>query len=118
MDRKQTAELLQDIQVSYPGKFHVLEPTRLLNAWTKALLRHDHDKVQANFEKHLETSAFPPTIADLVREKPTDRLNAIPNVEETRAYLETLGKASDLTEEQKATIESEKAKIRKILGIQ
>ena len=117
MDRKQTAELLQTIQASYPGKFSVQDPSRLLDAWAKALKKHENDKVILNFERHLQTNVFPPTIADLVKEKPVDRMNAIPNVDETRTYLESLNNVQELTDEQKQLIENEKAKIRRILGI-
>lgn len=117
MDRKQTAELLQNIQASYPGKFNVSDPSRLLNAWEKALQKHSYEKIMDNFERHLETSVFPPTIADLVKEKPLDRMNAIPNAEETKAYLATLEQEVILTPEQRKKIEKSKAKIREILGI-
>lgn len=118
MDRKQTAELLQTIQASYPGKFNPPDPARMLDTWEKALRSHDSNIVSMNFERHLTTSVFPPTIADLVKVNPSDRLNAIPNAEETRDYLATLQSKEMLTQEQHQNIEAEKAKIRKILGLE
>ncbi|KAB2334289.1 replicative helicase loader/inhibitor [Bacillus mesophilum] len=117
MDRKQTAEVLQTIQVSYQGKFNVQDPARTLDAWEKALRKHAAEKIFANLDRHIETSVFPPTIADLVKEKPVDRMNAIPDVDETRRYLAQYDKELELTKEQEKHIENEKAKIRRILGI-
>jgi hypothetical protein len=117
MDRKQTADLLQTIQDSYPSKFHITEPVRLLNAWEQALKNHDFNKVMANFYRHLELNAFPPTIADLVKSRHLDRMNAVPDAKETKEYLDSLSKPVELTDVQLQSIEQSKAEIRRILGI-
>lgn len=117
MDRKQTADLLQTIQDSYPGKFHISDPARLLDAWETALISHDYNKVMSNFYRHLELNAFPPAISDLVKVRQLDRMNAIPNAEETRKHLESISKPVDHTDEQLRSIERSKAEIRRILGI-
>jgi hypothetical protein len=87
MERRQIAELLDSIQSSYPGKFVVQDPTRLLDSWERVLQKHDSELVLKNFDRHLESSVFPPTIADLVRKRPLDRMDSIPNVDETLEYL-------------------------------
>lgn len=118
MDISQIASLLDAIQASYPGKFKVEDPAKVLKSWEQVLRKHDFQKVSMNFERHLETSAFPPTIADLVREKPLDRINAIPDVNETREYLDTSDRQNNFTEAQLESIEKSKAEIRRILGLE
>lgn len=117
MNRKEVAELLQTIQASYQNKFNVKDPARTLDTWGKVLLKHDLNKVFSNLERHIETNPFPPTLSDLIKEKPMDRMNAIPNAEETRRYLDSFNNRTELTDEQEQQIKIEQQKIRKILGI-
>ncbi|MFJ8268504.1 hypothetical protein [Peribacillus asahii] len=118
MNLKQIASLLDAIQSSYPGKFKVEDPANVLKSWEQVLRKHDFEKVSRNFERHLETSSFPPTIADLVKEKPLDRINAIPDVNETLDYLDSLNKPNSFTEDQLKSIEKSKAEVRRILGLE
>ncbi|KMY49542.1 replicative helicase loader/inhibitor [Peribacillus loiseleuriae] len=116
MDRKQIAILLNTIQASYPGKFQVEDPVGLLNSWERVLRKHDCENVMKNFERHLETNVFAPTLADLVKVRPLDRLGGIPNANETLEYLSLLDRPEELTESQLVSIEQSKAEIRRILG--
>ncbi|WP_349730427.1 replicative helicase loader/inhibitor [Peribacillus frigoritolerans] len=116
MERRQIAELLDSIQSSYPGKFVVQEPTRLLDSWERVLQKHDYERVMRNFDRHLESSVFPPTIADLVKKRPLDRMDSIPSVDETLEYLRLIESKSEISEEAAHSIEVSKAQIRKILG--
>ncbi|MCM3168998.1 replicative helicase loader/inhibitor [Peribacillus frigoritolerans] len=116
MERRQIAELLDSIQSSYPGKFVVQDPTSLLDSWERVLKKHDSEKVMNNFDRHLESSVFPPTIADLVKKRQLDRMDSIPSVDETLEYLRLIGNQSGISEEVTHTIEEYKAQIRKILG--
>ncbi|MED3710014.1 replicative helicase loader/inhibitor [Peribacillus frigoritolerans] len=116
MERRQIAELLDSIQSSYPGKFVVQEPTRLLDSWELVLQKHDYERVMRNFDCHLESSVFPPTIADLVKKRPLDRMDSIPSVDETLEYLRLIESKSEISEEAAHSIEVSKAQIRKILG--
>lgn len=118
MNITQIASLLDAIQASYPGKFKVEDPANVLKSWEQVLRKHDFQKVMSNFERHLETSAFPPTIADLVREKSLDRIHAIPDVNETREYLDAMDRQNNFTEDQLESIEKSKAEVRKILGLE
>ncbi|USK85701.1 replicative helicase loader/inhibitor [Peribacillus asahii] len=118
MNATQVANLLDAIQASYPGKFKIENPANVLESWKQALKNHDFQKVSKNFERHLETSAFPPTIADLVKGKPLDRINAIPDVNETRKYLDSLDEGKNLTEAQLESIKKSKAEVRRILGLE
>ncbi|MDQ7860587.1 replicative helicase loader/inhibitor [Peribacillus frigoritolerans] len=92
MERRQIAELLDLIHSSYPGKFIVQDPTRLLDSWERVLQKYDSQKVLRNFDRHLEYSVFPPTIADLVKNRPLDRMDSIPSVVETLDYLRLIEK--------------------------
>ncbi|MFD9627713.1 replicative helicase loader/inhibitor [Peribacillus muralis] len=116
MERRQIAELLDLIQSSYPGKFMVQDPTRLMDSWERVLQKHDSEVVLKNFDRHLESSVFPPTIADLVKKRSLDRIDSIPNVDETLVYLQMLESKSEMSEEATNSIEQSKAQIRKILG--
>ncbi|MEV5038841.1 hypothetical protein MRBLBA21_003741 [Peribacillus frigoritolerans] len=116
MERRQIAELLDSIHSSYPGKFVVQDPTSLLDSWERVLKKHDSEKVLKNFDRHLESSVFPPTIADLVKKRPLDRMDSIPSVNETLEYLRLIESKSEISEEAAHSIEECKAQIRKKLG--
>lgn len=116
MNTIQIAELLDLIQSSYPGKFNIQDPTRLLASWERVLSKHDFDQVMKNFERDLENSVFPPTIADLVKQRPLDRINGIPNADETQEYLRSLEEEKQLNQKAIHSIEQSKAEIRRILG--
>lgn len=116
MTKKQVFEILSLINEFYEH-FEITQSK--IDSWALLLKNADFEVVKENLFKHCRINKFPPKVAELLLEKPkiTDRMNAIPNAEETKVYLESLSQKQVSTEEQRNKIEQEKAKIREILGI-
>lgn len=116
MTKKQVFEILSLINEFYEH-FDITQSK--IDSWALLLKNSDFETVKDNLFKHCRTNKFPPKVSELLLEKTIiiDRMNAIPNAEETRAYIESLSQKKELTEQQKNQIELEKSKIRGILGL-
>lgn len=86
MNRQQVIELFKVMDVYYTPKA-VLDPTAKIEAWLFALKDYDSEMIYANLMNHVERSAFPPTIADLVKKQERSG-RYIPDSKETQLYLE------------------------------
>lgn len=88
----------------------------VVNAWHMILEKYEYEKVFANLMQHIETSKFPPTIADLTNAEKVVKSRAIPDPDETKAMM--LG--WQRPEEEKADpdeVETQLAAMRDMLGI-
>ena len=119
MDRKQVIQVLNSIQHSYPGKFNISDAAGLVNEWSKLLLPYEAEVVERNLQRHIKASPFPPSISDLVKQQGTpDRVQAIPDVEETKRMLDSMKQPEKISAEEKKRIKQYQAQIRKTLGIE
>lgn len=116
MTKTQTFEIITLIKDFYE-QFEINQGK--IDAWHLVLKSCEFEKVKNNLLTYCKENVYPPKVADLIKEKskPLDRINAIPDVEETRRYLESLSINREFTDEEKQSIEKSKAEIRKILGI-
>lgn len=112
MSRDEVIDLLELIDESYPGKLRLNNAEGTINRWYEALKKEKAERITTNFQIHLEESDFVPSIASLLRKPPVSRF--VPGPDETMAKLQKK-KAVEVSE---AVREAEKAKIRKILGIE
>lgn len=116
ISKKQTFEILSMISELY-DQFEITQ--NRIDAWHLALKNSDFEVIENNLFEYAKANRFPPKIADLHQiksENAIDRMNAIPNADETRTYLQSMELPKE-TKEEKVLIEESKAKIRKILGI-
>jgi len=113
--KKETFELLNLI-LDFYDQFEISQSR--IDSWHLALKDYEFDKLKENLLSYSKENKYPPKITDLIGEKSKilDRMNAIPDVIETKRYLDSYGPIV-YTEEEKASIEKSKAQIRKLLGI-
>ena len=131
MNKSDVIEVIQTIETLYNNPFtkNIIPSEQkqkimsVVEAWYSILKDYEFNQVMKNLSEHVKRSRFAPTVSDLVQEKHliVDRMNAIPNAEETQAYLESLTgdreKNKNLSEEDLKEIEKAKAEARRILGI-
>lgn len=113
MERIEVVEVLEKIDVYYPGKVKVENAKFRLDAFAEALKDADAETVNKNLMKHIRTDEWPPSISNLLKEN-KESSRAVPNFEETRAYLKSRENKHPASEEVRR---EEAAKVRKILGI-
>jgi hypothetical protein len=116
INKKETFELLTLIKDFY-DQFEITQ--NRIDSWHMVIKNCDFESLKKNLLLYCRENIFPPKVADLIKEKPKilDRMNAVPDVQETRRYLASLNRQGEYTEEQLQSIEQSKAQIRKILGI-
>lgn len=86
MIKKETFELLQNIQANY-NRFEITQKT--IDVWCSVLKDYEFEDISANLTVFIKRSKFAPVLADLIeQEKPVNK--AIPTPEETKAYLDKL----------------------------
>lgn len=116
MTKGETKEILGMVRTFYGGKFKVDDPQTTFNAWHMILEQSDFATIRDNLLAYVKTSSYAPTVSDLLHIEPTkDR--AIPNELETLAMFQGWSKSERVLADQKV-IEEEKAKMRRILGIE
>lgn len=113
MTKNEVIDLLESIDQCYPGRLKWDKPQELIMEWTKKLEKYDAEMIQENFLAHVETSAYLPTLSDLIRKAPAGKV--VPSFQETRDFLKRYDTPAPVTEEVR---EAEREKIRKILGIE
>lgn len=115
MNKSQTYEILSLIH-RYYEHFEITQEK--IDSWHILLKDSDFEEVNEQLLKHCQTSSFAPKVADLLKQdKPLDRMNAIPDVEETKKMLENM-KPVELSAEAKMKIKQYQAEIRQKLGIE
>jgi hypothetical protein len=114
ISKNQTFEILTLITDFY-DQFDITQSK--IDSWYLILKNEDLDTIKNNLLSHCKNNIYPPKVADLVKPKVLDRMSSIPNVQETRHYLDSLIIKIDFTDEQLKSIEDSKSKIREILGI-
>jgi hypothetical protein len=114
ISKNETYELLTLISEFY-DRFEITQSR--IDAWHLALKGFEFERIKENLLHYCRENKYPPKVADLIKVKVQDRMNAIPDVEETRNYLESLVRKRDYTDEEIQSIEQSKEKIRKTLGI-
>ncbi|MCQ6276012.1 hypothetical protein JMM81_13810 [Bacillus sp. V3B] len=109
MTKREVFQLLKLISVYYdPYEIH----QEKVNEWFAVLKNDSFSRLEKNLRKHVAGSPYAPRVSDLVR-KPETGPRAIPNVEETIAFLYHREKpASD------EVVQASLARMREILGIQ
>lgn len=116
MTKGETKDLLTMVRTYYGGKFKVDDPQSTFNAWYIILAECDFETIKANFLAYVKTNKFPPSVSDLLAIEPAkDR--AIPNGLETVAMFKRREDAERVLADP-VVIEEEKAKMRKMLGIE
>lgn len=91
---------------------------RMVDSWYKLLKDFDYEQIKVNLEKHIMTSKYPPSIAELVNQvkEEVPAGPVIPTAEETREMLQERArnrrKAASPEVREKAL-----AEIRRILNI-
>lgn len=115
ISKAQTFEILSLIREFYE-QFEITQ--KKIDSWHLILKDYEFEIIKDNLLKHCKTNKFVPKIADLIQHKEItlDRMNAIPNVEETQKYLLSINNSS-ISCEDEHLINQSKAEIRKILGI-
>lgn len=113
--KNETFELLNLI-LDFYDQFEISQSR--IDSWHLALKDYEFEKLKDNLLSYSKQNKYPPKITDLIGEKSKilDRMNAIPDVFETKRYLDSYGPI-EYSEEEKASIEKSKAQIRKLLGI-
>jgi hypothetical protein len=116
ISKKETFELLETISAFYE-QFEINQSR--IDSWHMAIKDYEFERLKDNLICYCRENKYPPKVADLVndRQKILDRMNAIPDVEETRQYLNSISSIPEYTDDEKRSIEQSKAEIRKILGI-
>ena len=90
MTQGEVIELFKAITLSYPA-FRVqdeLMRDQVLH-WYEHLKDVPFEAAMENLREHIRTERFPPTIADIRRERMEEK-SSVPGVEETRRYLAEL----------------------------
>lgn len=115
MNKKETAVILELVSTMYQNKFKVNDKQLLLNMWHDILRDHDFETISTNLKAHFKTSAFPPAVADLIKNE--DRGRAIPTIHETRLLLQTYEERSNakITDEER---QEHLRRMRIVLGIE
>lgn len=109
MTKREVFQLLKLISVYYdPYEIH----QEKVDEWFTVLKNDSFSRLEKNLRRHVAGSPYAPRVSDLIR-KPEVSSRAIPNVEETIAFLyQPRKRASD------EVVNESLAKIREILGIQ
>jgi hypothetical protein len=114
ISKNETYELLTLISEFY-DRFEITQSR--IDAWHLVLKGFEFEKIKENLLRYCRENKYPPKVADLIKVKVLDRINAIPDVKETRIYLESIIRKTEYTDEEKQSIEQSKEKIKKNLGI-
>jgi hypothetical protein len=109
MTKREVFQLLKLISVYYdPYDIH----QEKVDKWFAMLKSDSFSRLEKNLRKHVAGSPYAPRVSDLIR-KPEISSRAIPNVEETIAFLGQPGKrASD------EVVQDSLARMREVLGIE
>lgn len=121
MKRNEVIDLLQDIEIFYPGKFKI-ENARIVELWQNAMAEEDAGKINKNLKRYVLHNEWPPSISQLVDAEPEASGPAVPTLEQTKLYLQGMDNQRERVKEEldlhgNEEIEQAKAEIRRILNI-
>ena len=86
MNHEEFKAVIAKIENVYQGKLKITDPAAFTKSWYEALKNHEYSLINKNLDRHIQTSSFVPTPADLVAFQ--DRGRAILNAEETKRLLD------------------------------
>ena len=108
MTKREVFQLLKLISVYYdPYEIH----QEKVDEWFTVLKNDSFTRLEKNLRKHVAGSPYAPRVSDLIR-KPESSSRAIPNVEETIAFLYQQEKPASVE-----VVHESLARMREILGI-
>lgn len=97
MNKSETASILKMLMTTYPNT-KIKEPEVLINTWVSSLGKYPVEVVKIAAEFHTESSAFFPTISEI--------MNMIPRAETLRQFEET-NRPKPIDEKQAAKTKAE-----------
>ena len=109
MEREETKQIIRKINSLFVNSFKTDEMKFVIDTWHEILEDYEYDEVMKNLKWHIKSSSYPPKISDLVT-KQEKRIQHIPNVEETKKFLESNFVENPVTPEEMQAI------IKKTLG--
>lgn len=96
MTKAEMITLLEQIESFFPGRFTADEKTA--SVWWEILKDYDFEHCRRNLIKHVQTSEFPPTIANLIAgskdisrnysDDLIEKIENVPEIEEIVAEIE------------------------------
>lgn len=115
MIKSETFNLMEAIQQFFP---HFEITQNKIDLWQKALSCVDYETAESNLMIYVKQSRFAPTVSDIANEPKDEDFarRSVPTAEETKTYLEQMGK-QELTNEQLERIKEHQKEIRKLLGV-
>lgn len=87
MDREQVLDILEKIDLFYPGRLKMDNPKKIILAWHSVLKDYEFNIIDRNLNEHVKNNKFPPSIADLIT---TESRRNIASVGDTMNLLETM----------------------------
>jgi hypothetical protein len=109
MTKREVFQLLKLISVYY-DPYEINQEK--VDEWFTVLKHDSFSRLEKNLRKHVAGSPYAPRVSDLIR-KPENSSRAIPNVEETIAFLYHQEKPAS-----EEVVQQSLARMREILGIQ
>jgi predicted component of type VI protein secretion system len=89
MDKKDVAQLLNYVNVSFPNFLRDNKPEMVLDFWFRSLKDFEYEQVLDNLVNYAQTNEFPPKIKDLVNGLIVDEKYNVPGIEETKKIIES-----------------------------
>ncbi|AYP68790.1 loader and inhibitor of phage [Bacillus phage vB_BpsM-61] len=88
MKKTEMVDLLEEIELFFPGRFTMDE--KIASLWWRIIKDYDYKLCKTNLDKHVRESKFPPTIAQLIitdkdQSRPYDK-DLQSEIENTRPY--------------------------------
>ena len=120
MEKNDVIDLIEAIDVYYPGKLKLENPAQTVKIWHEALASYNTDTIKNNLKRHVLSSPFPPGISDLVKQDAARVV--VPNLEETYKRIReqdahAASVKAERTEAEKQEIERIQKGIRDMLGM-
>ena len=88
MEREETKKIIRKINYLFANYFKADDLKFVIDTWHEILEDYEFEEVMKNLKNHIKTSSYPPKISDVVPKK-EKRIQHIPNVEETKKFLES-----------------------------
>ena len=107
MEREETKKVIRKINALFANYFKMDELPFVIDTWHEILEDYEFDEVIKNLKWHIKSSSYPPKISDLVT-KQEKRIQHIPNVEETKKFLESNFVENPVTPEEMKEIMKDK----------
>lgn len=115
MKKSEVIDLLEQIDLFYPGRFRMEDPQKTINSWHNLLKDEDPKRIEENLIYHAKNSQYVPGISDLLKE-PEGKKRVTPNADETQAYLKRYEEKANQPKDEEE-IKKIQQEIRKMLNI-